>query len=244
MTAPGLLDRYHAGDRERVWHELRQLGRSVRDDPALAAEAQEVCDEMARRARHNVELLVARLTAAGYRFHHNDDEQTPATPYAPPTPDATAYANWLESTFGEIPMTLRSWIRYVGDVWLVGTHPEWPDSSSGDPLVIELEGSLNPRYGSMRETHERCRAHHRPEWGPFVLAVAPDALHKANTSGGDPYGFLLPDGCADGSFRVDAAMPFVSYLNVVFTYGGFPEITGDDAEWSIRHELSMDLLPL
>jgi hypothetical protein len=41
-------------------------------------------------------------------------------------------------------MTLLSWIRLVGDVWLVGTHPEWPESSSADPLVIEVEGARHP----------------------------------------------------------------------------------------------------
>lgn len=35
---------------------------------------------------------------------------------------------------------LLSWVRLVGDVWLVGTHPQWATSASADPLVIELEG--------------------------------------------------------------------------------------------------------
>lgn len=31
-----------------------------------------------------------------------------------------------------------------------------------------------------------------------MLPVAPDRLHKANVSGGDPYGIRLPDGTAEG----------------------------------------------
>ena len=58
------LGRYRDGDRDAVWQELRQLGDQVRD-PQVAGAAQAVCDEMARRARHNVEVLVERLTSQG-----------------------------------------------------------------------------------------------------------------------------------------------------------------------------------
>ena len=52
-------------------------------EPDLAAEAQAVVDAMARRARQNIEVIIERLTEAGYRFHHNDDEETPTTPFTP-----------------------------------------------------------------------------------------------------------------------------------------------------------------
>jgi hypothetical protein len=45
------LSRYLAGQREQVWHELRQLGSTIRQHSELAEAAQLVCDEMARRAR-------------------------------------------------------------------------------------------------------------------------------------------------------------------------------------------------
>lgn len=76
MSSPGWLSRYQSGQREQVWHELRQLGSRVRE-PELAQEAQLVCDEMARRARHNIEIIVARLSDDGYRFHTNDEAQAP-----------------------------------------------------------------------------------------------------------------------------------------------------------------------
>ena len=82
------LARYRVGQREQVWHELRQLGAAVRE-PEIRAEAQLVCDEMAVRARHNIEVIVERLTQDGFRFHTNDDEQTPVTPHIPPTPTAS-----------------------------------------------------------------------------------------------------------------------------------------------------------
>src|ERR1700758_5621236 len=104
-TSPAWLERYRAGQREQVWHELRQLGSAVRDDPGLAREAELVCGEMARRARRNVEMIVGRLTDQGYRFHHNDDEQTPAVPWVPPTAAAGEYADWLVTQTRHVPMT-------------------------------------------------------------------------------------------------------------------------------------------
>ena len=75
MASSNWLDRYREGQRDHVWHELRQLGSTVRES-GLFEEAQLVCDEMARRARQNVEVIVERLSSEGYRFHSNDDAQT------------------------------------------------------------------------------------------------------------------------------------------------------------------------
>lgn len=243
-----LLTRYQAGDRERVWHELRQLGDRVRE-PELADQVQAVCDEMALRARHNVTVLVERLAAYGYRFHDNDDQQTPIAPIRTPTAGAAPLAAWLNGRFGAVPMTVSSWLRLVGDVWLVGTHPSWPGSAQADPLVLELEYS---RYqgASTQDFYEgeldawRDSTGDDPSARCFVLPVAPDRLHKANISGGAPYGFRVPDGCAEGVFVAEVAMPFVDYLNAVFRCGGFPGPVQDEAGWRIRRELADGLLPL
>ncbi|MFD9700407.1 hypothetical protein [Lentzea sp. NPDC059081] len=235
------LTRYQSGQRDVVWHELRLLGQAVRD---RADEAQAVCDEMARRARHNVDLIVERLTEDGYRFHANNDDQTPTTAHTPPTDRAEDHLAWMLRTFGAVPMTLQSWVRIVGDVWLVGTHPRWPASASADPLVIEVEGS---RYGGDHRGYleEEYAAWQEEQEGLYELPVAPDQLHKENTSGGAPYGIVLPDPCADGLFTWDGGrMPFVSYLNRVFGDGGFPCFTDADGEWEIKHRLAQDLLPL
>ena len=248
-SSPRWLSRYQHGQRAQVWQELRQLGRTARESE-WAQEAQLVCDEMAHRARQNVEVIVERLSDDGYRFHTNNDRQTPVRPHIPPTPAAAAYAEWLEQQFRTVPLTLLSWVRIVGDVWLVGTHPEWPGSAAADPLVIELERSRYPAKSSIRAHFEgewtdwTERQADDPESGLFVLPVAPDRFHKDNTSGGEPYGFILPDGCVDGLFRWETTMPFVSYLNWVFSEGGFPWPSGDDNQWPARHRLSRDLLPL
>lgn len=247
-TSPPWLERYRAGQHKQVWHELRQLGSAVRDDAGLAREAELVCDEMARRARRNVETIVGRLTGQGYQFHLNDDEQTPATPWAPPTAAAAEYADLLVAQTGHVPMTVLSWIRIVGDVWLVGTHPQWPGSADADPLVIEFEGSLSGPsirdYAQDEVARWRDDAA-RQERGPFTLPVAPDRFHKANVSGGSPYGIVLPDGCADGLLSTDdGTMPFVSYLNQVFRHGGFPWVTGTEGQWKVTRPIAKDILPL
>ena len=58
------LARYRAGERGQVWDDLARLGGAVREPHALE-EVQFVGDEMARRARHNVEVIVERLTRYG-----------------------------------------------------------------------------------------------------------------------------------------------------------------------------------
>jgi hypothetical protein len=256
-SSPNWLQRYRAGQRDQVWAELSELGGAVRR-PGLAQEAQLVCDEMARRARHNVELIVERLTRQGYRFHDNDYAQTPVVPWVPPTARARQHAAWLQERFGPVPMTVLSWVRIVGDVWLVGTHPRWPESASGDPLVIELAGSRYPG-GSIGGHYEdelqawREWAERDPDAGPFTLDVAPDRLRKDNISGGPPYGIVIPDACADGQFageEGDDRVPFVSYLNDAFAHGGFPYgeypwLPGPGSrEVRVKRSLNQDLLPL
>ena len=245
----GWLSRYRRGERAPVWHELRQLGGRVRE-PGLIEEAELVCDEMARRARHNIEVLVERLSDAGYRFHSNDGDQQPVVPFVAATETAAAHAQWLDHTFGPVPLTVLSWVRLVGDVWLVGTHSQAIDSAACDPLVFEIEGSRYPD-ASMRDSlieerdiwREQLNDDENP--GLFALPVAPDRLTKDNVSGGLPYGVVVADACADALFVGETTMPFVSYLNWVFADGGFPYAAGSSPEWAhVRRDLAKDLLPL
>lgn len=227
-----------------MWHELRQLGAQVRD-PAFAGEAQAVCDEMARRARRNIEVLIERLLEQGYRFHENDDPGMPVQPLTGPGRDAETFVAWLEQTFGPVPMVLSSWVRIVGDVWMVGTHPEWETSAAADPLVVEVGGLRYPGEDVrpyLLDEFEQWREH--PEGRPFELPVAPDHLHKNNVSGGAPYGLVLPDACADALIVTDTAMSFVSYLQKVFDTGGFPRWSGHDRQWAVTHALASGLEPL
>ena len=140
-------------------------------------------------------------------------------------------------------------MRLVGDVWLVGSHPDWSESSEGDPLVIELEGTRYPalsissflisEYEAWTE-----EAAQDPGIGSFVLPVSPDRLHKANVSGGPPYGFRIPDTGADGIFVAEGDMSFVSYLNVLFGNGGFAAWPAGAGAARLRSSLRDGLLAL
>lgn len=247
-SADRWLSRYRSGDRDAVWHEMGQIGARVRG-PEHVDEAQAVCDEMARRARQNVEVIIDRLLEQGFVFHTNDGTKTPVTPHHPPGGRVDEVLGWLTRHVGAVPMTLVSWLRLVGDVWFVGTHPHWPGSSAADPLVIELEGAGHPDHPIVDHFAEELAAHEEERaagaTGLFVLPVAPDRLHKANVSGGSPYGFVLPDDRADGAFRAEVEMPFLSYLQGVFSRGGFTAETGTSPEEScVRRDLAADLLPL
>ncbi|HET7459137.1 MAG TPA: hypothetical protein VFJ74_15920 [Gemmatimonadaceae bacterium] len=61
--------------------------------------------------------------------------------------------------------------------------------------------------------------------GRYRIEIAPDALHKANVSGGDPYAVAFPDPAADAPvLGLDApyARTVVGYLRECFRWGGFP----------------------
>ena len=210
-SSPNWLQRYREGQRDQVWAELRELGGAVRR-PGLAQEAQLVCDEMARRARHNIESIAARLTRQGYRFHANDDSQTPARPQ--PGPGSAELAGWLEERFGVVPMMLLSWLRVGG--CLAGRNAP---AAAG----IRFIRPAGDRGGGARYPGASVQDYFEAEFGAWQEhgASGPGGglLHKGNISGGAPYGIVVPGACADGLFVAYAAMPFVSYLNCVFTQG-------------------------
>jgi len=66
--------------------------------------------------------------------------------------------------------------------------------------------------------------------GRYRIEIAPDALHKANVSGGEPYAVAFPDPAADAPvLGLDApyARTFVGYLRECFRWGGFPGLATD-----------------
>lgn len=247
----GYLDRYLAGEREAVWAELTALGSAIQDEP-LAVDAQAVARETMRRARTNVELLVGRLTALGYRFLSD--------PHVPPGDESLAALRELETQYGLLPLSLRTWHEVVGAVDFMGVYPRlssyeevdlhdlgmWlqgqrlrvslvpefrilgplPDSDPdpdagicGDPLVVwpcndalvdELDEEPEQPGGDPRIVHSLC--------------LAPDALHKANVSGGDGPHVDFAAARMDAPLRGDdwEGVPFITYLRTAFAWGGFP----------------------
>jgi hypothetical protein len=121
----------------------------------------------------------------------------------------------LEEEAGPLPLSLSAFWHEVGAVDLVGMHPAWPDGL--DPLVVDPpEGALSFLYDEEDE-----------EQGQFA-GLAPDDLHKDNTSGGDPYGVRLPNPAADFLFEYERHnLLFVPYLRLaILRWGGFPGLDG------------------
>lgn len=88
-------------------------------------------------------------------------------------------------------MTVLSWLRLVGDVWFVGTHPDWPEAAAADPLVIEIEGArytdqpIREYFAGDYELWQETKAESSDDPGettqPFV-----SYLNKVFANGGFP----------------------------------------------------------
>jgi hypothetical protein len=103
---------------------------------------------------------------------------------------------------------------------------------TADPLVIWpcLDALVDelPSDDSERDSHSQ-----------YYLGFAPDAITKANVSGGDGPHIAFGDASMDAPLLGDdwEGVPFVTYLRTVFAWGGFP---------GLRDEISppRDLLEL
>lgn len=91
----------------------------------------------------------------------------------------------------------------------------YEDQVASDPLVIEpVELSVEEYHFFLEENDEER----------YFLSISPDVIHKANESGGGPYGIYLPDSGADAQFHETdwGEITFVEYLRFSFEWGGFP----------------------
>jgi hypothetical protein len=82
---------------------------------------------------------------------------------------------------------------------------------------------------------------------PCDLELAPDHHHKANISGGSPYGIELPYLGADPIFmHEEHGLPFVDYLRLAFRWGGFPRLERHAADIDVRRfvaDMTKDMEP-
>ena len=77
-----------------------------------------------------------------------------------------------------------------------------------------------------------------------LIIIAPDDLHKADTSGGEPYEIAVPELRADGPLLWERhQLFFVDYLRLVFRFGGFSGYEGIDPIPTELASLSQDLMP-
>lgn len=242
-TAPlPLFERYLAGEHEQVWADLVSLGEAVRTD-AHAADALAVAYETMHRVEQNVRTLVSRLEGLGYSFVTPGRAgsffglRKPAAhrPWTPPVEGTWDRILELESAAGgPLPFSLRTFYEVVGEVNLLGRHPQIaPDGSdpAPDPLMVagveDAIASIDAWEGEER-----------------MIAISPDAVHKAGLSGGDPYHVIVPAPVADAPLEGEPhELTFVEYLRLAFRWGGFPGWEGAKRAPRDLERLSEGLLP-
>jgi hypothetical protein len=214
-----LVARYRRGEYEAVWNELRS-------HPALGGdlleEARDVANETMSRVLHNTKLLAAQLGARGWKPLYGTALHTP-----PGAADHELITQIEAITGAPIPISLRAFWEIVGGINFVWDYNSGDAPSLGvdlpmdelDPLCVD--STENASHILEHWGHQRAGVD--PELAdPFKLDLAPDYLHKANTSGGPPYGIELPFLGADPVFVDEHGLPFVDYLRLCFRWGGFP----------------------
>lgn len=112
---------------------------------------------------------------------------------------------------------------------------------TSDPLVVWpcIEALVDEEPDDSDDDHEG-----EPR---YSLCIAPDALHKANTSGGDGPHIAFGDASIDAPMTGDDwnGVPFVSYLRIAFVWGGFPGLRDEpNPPRELLARLCEGLLPL
>ena len=210
-----LAARYERGEHAAVWAELRH-------QPVSAADAAAVAELTMRRVARNVDVVVERLHAAGWRWAY------PELVRQAPTDADLAAITALEERLGPLPVALRACLMQVGEVWLCGTLPGWEPPwfafddldaypVTGDPLVLPSAAWLAAKLAEWDSN----------EWvepkRPFRFGFAPDELTKAGISG-RTHDMVLPDSTADPPLlRVEyrEGVTLVEYLRASLGHGGF-----------------------
>jgi hypothetical protein len=246
------LERYRefasAGyENTRVWAELTSLGSDIRNEP-LYSDALAVARETMSRARQNIEILVDRLKKLNYRFLDTREIWTP------PDQDSLMALKTLDANYGPVPVSIRAWYEIVGSVCFMGTHPNlsYMDSANSrahnpfysDPIVIDpIRDPPISFYADM----EFDLTGNEITTPPYCIWLGPDAIQKANLSGGGPTIIMIPNPAMDApliSEQWDGIL-FMNYLRQCFRWGGFPGLKDyPDYPKDELNFLTKDLLPL
>jgi hypothetical protein len=178
--------------------------------------------DIARRARDMLSGQIAR--------QRTRKRNTSIKAHVPPDVDVWKRITRLEKDGYTLPLSLRAFYEVVGSVDFIGSHPALAPPTGSicpDPLVVFAVDEALLELES-EEEHE--------ENGGAAITIAPDDLHKADTSGGDPYEIAVPELRADGELLNERHhLLFVDYLRLCFRFGGFPGFDGvDDVPGEIK----------
>lgn len=206
-----------------MWDEIVAAGPALREDGTRWDDAVAVAGVLVGRIRRNAETIRDHLAGQGYEF------QAPE-PVRAPAPGLAAELDLVEVEIGAFPMVLRVFLEEVGTIDLNGTHPRWTFDYS-DPFCVEYPtNSTIPEHRAWRESDWFAKM----GLDGFPIALAPDYFHKADVSGGPPYGIELPDTSLDPLWLNDdlhAGKSFVGYArSALLAWAGFPGWAREDPD--------------
>jgi hypothetical protein len=199
------LERYRAGERKKVWRELRRLGPHVFHD-RYHADALGVARETMTRALHNLKLIHARLVDLDYKF----DE--PDLAFAPAQWDAKIDLAVVENEVEYIPLSVRAWYEAICSVDFIQREDQLRGYSPSEDV-----GGLGDGFPMVVRNLKDAWSDRQQNTVGFFL---PMGVCCGNH---DPKGFQLPNPSADLVFYNDGRnMYFVDELRWYFKWGGFP----------------------
>ncbi len=231
-TSGDLLARYRRGEHEAVWRELHAHDAIAGD---CRTEALAVAAETMTRVARCADVLAERLASRGWKAL-TDRLRSP-----PDAGDSRIMDDIESFTSAPLPPTLRAFWEKVGGidfVWNYGNDQPAPDlgpdlpMAEMDPLCVSPPGDVEYL---LAEWEERRSTLDPDLDDPCNLDLAPDYLHKADISGGAPYGIELPYLGADPVFvNEEHGIRFVDYLRLAFRWGGFPRLERHEHNAEVR----------
>jgi hypothetical protein len=140
-----------------------------------------------------------------------------------PRGDVDGAIERVETLVGPLPLMLARFYRTVGSVDLRGRHPDWQGCDYPDPLVVDPIDAVLDEAREYAELENPAADYWASETGVFRAPIGPDALHKANVSGGMWYGVEVPNASSDPIVLEEPhRLPFTEYLELALGWGGFP----------------------
>ncbi len=214
-----MVARYEESDGTEGLDYLQSVGQI---DGAGRDDARRLAQIMMQRVRRNAEVLAKRLGDLGWETLTGEMVGRP-TPRPFLGEEGAAMIGALP-----LPLALEAFWEVVGSLdfgwnYRNGREPDLFGEVSLvklDPLYLEGADQLS---FAIEEWRDRIDHGSLSPQGPFRLDLAPDNFHKANFSGGSPYGIMLPAESEDPLFFGDNfSVRFTTYLRRSFRWGGFP----------------------
>lgn len=227
-----LAVRYQKGDTQ-AWDDLLELEAM----PEVIVTGVRIAHMMMTIVRKNLELLIPRLIQHGFQLGAVED----GPKYWADTPPLLK--QWGSSDVqlalkerGGPAVSLQTFYALVGGVNLIGFHPDWPVTEVLDPLFIQpasADMATAIREGDLFNENESR------------LDLSPDALHKANISGGPAYGIICPTGPIEAMWvQGEEEMQFVAYLReAILECGGLPGLLRLESHNVPLEDLTLGLIP-